>query len=393
MERDHQPMLPHEILLRIAHYIENGTDFMNWIKALKEIQYPTMGDLGLILDLQEMTKLDSDDMWPCLKMAAVNPSEEIALMIANVCQFFKEIDFIMYDYGLGLGSELGLGIELVYAWQPVYISKAITSLKPCVSAGIWWPKNDVPLITPSECKITEFVIALRIDRDDESEVDDEESAETLSLKYGSLCEDLKKFQGLVKLNLYELPPAFIDTFLHQMHLFGILELVIDNVYQRNRFSITNLASALSLKKLNYLRLGQFALNLQEMELLSQTFGPSQLKELILFDLDISLEELEPVIRSLTDGLVNSVLEIVELEEWVGLDGLDVLGFDGEKFQYLMENLCNMKSLKKLEITGPTFYTSDIPFYVNCALKTTADIFLTFEDRRVNLQDLVREHRQ
>ena len=25
-ERDHQPMLAHEILLRIAHYIENGID-------------------------------------------------------------------------------------------------------------------------------------------------------------------------------------------------------------------------------------------------------------------------------------------------------------------------------------------------------------------------------
>ena len=46
---DQQPMLPHEIVLRIAQYIEDGSDFMNWIQALKKIQYPSLGDLGLIL--------------------------------------------------------------------------------------------------------------------------------------------------------------------------------------------------------------------------------------------------------------------------------------------------------------------------------------------------------
>ena len=44
-----KPILPHEILLKIADYIAAGDDFINWVKALEEEQYPSRGDLPLIL--------------------------------------------------------------------------------------------------------------------------------------------------------------------------------------------------------------------------------------------------------------------------------------------------------------------------------------------------------
>ena len=44
-----RPILPHEILLKIANYIAAGDDFINWVKALEEEQYPSRGDLPLIL--------------------------------------------------------------------------------------------------------------------------------------------------------------------------------------------------------------------------------------------------------------------------------------------------------------------------------------------------------
>jgi hypothetical protein len=131
----------------------------------------------------------------------------------------------------------------------------------------------------------------------------------------------RKYQGIQPVMTLDkgLPAGFLDTFYQQMTLFGISKLEIVGYCQGN-LSITNLASALSLKKLNYLSLGHFHFKLLEMQLLSQTFGVSQLKELILIypefesDLGLGLDELEPVIRGLTDGLVNSFVEIVEFLE-------------------------------------------------------------------------------
>jgi hypothetical protein len=381
---DQQPMLPHEILLRIAQYIEDGSDFMNWIQALKKIQYPSLGDLGLILDLQELTNLNSSDMWPCLYISYVAPSEEIALMIANVCQFFKKIDC----NGIRDGED-------AYAWHPVYISKAITSLKPWVSARIKFPINDVPLTILGECKITEFGVMTRkyddfyddfygddkSDKSDESEVDDG-SAETLDSRYRSLCENLKNIQGLDYLILCELPSAFLDTFFQQMHSFGISKLKIDIDRELDDNSIDNLVSALRLKKLKTLCFGGCELGLIDMQLLSPTFGLSQLKELSLFFIHMDDDEIKPIIQSLTDGLVNSIVEIFQLSECFELRSEDI--------QYLMENLCNMKSLKKLDISEPTFNSSDIPFLVQCARETTADIFIRLKGQpSMNLQDLVR----
>ena len=63
-KRTVKPMLPHEILLKISYYIKNGADFINWVKALEEEQYPSRGDLPLILELQEKTGLKSIKIWP-----------------------------------------------------------------------------------------------------------------------------------------------------------------------------------------------------------------------------------------------------------------------------------------------------------------------------------------
>ena len=383
-ERDHQPMLAHEILLRIAHYIENGIDFMKWIQALKEIQYPSMGDLGLILDLQELTGLDSSNMWPCLNLITVAPSEEIALMIANVCQFFKKIDF--FDDGPGVNW---------IAWYPVYISRAISSLKPYVVAGMNFPNKVVPLTKFAECQIKKFGI-MEIHSDDEFEESEEDDDERLGLPinpnliYESLCEHLKNIQGLETLLLCEVPSEFLDTFFQQMHSFGISKLVIW-VESENR-SIANLASALRLKKLNSLSLGGGYLDQIDMDCLSPSIGLSQLKELCLYHITIDDDDDDDdtkfILQLLTDGLVNSIVEIVTFDEVVGLEL--------ENIKYLMENLCNMKSLKKLYIQGlnTSFYSSDIPFLVQCARETTADIFIQLGVQPlVNLQDLVRMQRQ
>ena len=95
------------------------------------------------------------------------------------------------------------------------------------------------------------------------------------------------------------------------------------------------------------------------------------------------DEIKPIIQLLTDGLVNSIVEIVTFKGVNGLESKDL--------QYLMENLCNMKSLKKLHIQSiPIFYRSDIPFLVECAEKTTADIIIQLERQpSVNIQNIVR----
>jgi hypothetical protein len=319
-------------------------------------------------------------MWPCLYISYVAPSEEIALMIANVCQFFKKIDC----NGIRDGED-------AYAWHPVYISKAITSLKPWVSARIKFPINDVPLTILGECKITEFGVMTRkyddfygddeSDESDESEVDDG-SAETLDSRYRSLCENLKKIQGLDYLYLSEPPSAFLDIFFQQMHSFGISKLRIHIDTELDDNQIDNLVSALRLKKLKTLCFGGCGLGLIDMQLLSPNFGLSQLKELSLFYIQMDDDEIKPIIQSLTDGLVNSIVEIFQFSECFELRSEDI--------QYLMENLCNMKSLKKLDISEPTFNSSDIPFLVQCARETTADIFIRLEGQpSMNLQDLVR----
>ncbi len=125
-----------------------------------------------------------------------------------------------------------------------------------------------------------------------------------------------------------------------------------------------------------------------MQALSPTFGISQLKGLYLEYPSIAQNEIEPVIRSLTDGLINSCVEIVELHDWE---------LNRSSLQYLMENLCNMKSLKTLKIRYKLSMT-DAPFYIDSALKTTADIYLQFKElsnngRTVNLQDLGRKYNQ
>jgi hypothetical protein len=304
-------------------------------------------------------------------------------MLANVCQFFQKIDFLGSAYGLNW-----------IAWYPVYISKAISSLKPYVKAGMNFPNKVVPLTKFAECQIKEFgIMEIHSDDEDEfeeSEEDDDEGlglpiAETLDCIYESLCEHLKNIQGLETLLLCEVPSEFLDTFFQQMHSFGISKLVIW-VESENR-SIANLASALRLKKLNSLSLGGGYLDQIDMDCLSPSIGLSQLKELCLYHIIID-EETTGIFRVLTDGLVQSIVEIVTFDEVVGLKL--------ENIKYLMENLCNMKSLKKLYIQGlnTSFYSSDIPFLVQCARETTADIFIQLGVQPlVNLQDLVRMHRQ
>ena len=116
-----KPILPHEILLKIADYISDGDDFINWVTALTEEKYPTVGDLSLILDLQQKTGLESGDMWPCLEMHQAKATRVNALSLSKVSHFFRSIVFSN-------------------SYPPKLIRVAVPSLKPVVSAKFSLPR-------------------------------------------------------------------------------------------------------------------------------------------------------------------------------------------------------------------------------------------------------------
>ena len=150
--------------------------------------------------------------------------------------------------------------------------------------------------------------------------------------------------------------------------------------------IANLSQALPLTKLKSLDLIDFNLSVKDMQALSQGIAGSGLKTLLLVNSFIDDEQdIEPIIRHLTDGLLKSCVETVELRSWA---------LNRERLQYLMENLQNFKFLKKLSLLRCLTF-QDAPFYLlECALNTTADVTASFDKfNRVNLQELAPRYKQ
>ena len=146
-----QPILPHEILLKIGDYIHIGRDFIRWVTALTVEKYPTAGDLSLILHLKKKTGLKSEDMWPCLKIYKAKITSEIALSLSKVSHFFSEIKFANLDIPSGSSD-----------WQPNFIKDAVSSLKPVVTARIPFSLNEDTLISLADCNITNSYSIVRL---------------------------------------------------------------------------------------------------------------------------------------------------------------------------------------------------------------------------------------
>ena len=146
-----KPILPHEILLKIGYYIRQGQDFINWVTALTEEKYPTVGDFSLILDLQQKTGLKSEDMWPCLEMYKAKTTRATALSLSKVSHFFSEIKFANLDIPSGSSD-----------WQPNFIKDAVSSLKPVVTARIPFSLNEDTLISLADCNITNSYSIVRL---------------------------------------------------------------------------------------------------------------------------------------------------------------------------------------------------------------------------------------
>ena len=146
-----KPILPHEILLKIGDYIQRGQEFINWVTALTEEKYPTVGDLSLILDLQQKTELKSEDMWPCLKMHQAKATRATALSLSKVSHFFSEIQFAN-DALISDPSD----------WSPSSIKVAVSSLKLVVTARIPFSLNEDTLISLADCNITNSYSIVRL---------------------------------------------------------------------------------------------------------------------------------------------------------------------------------------------------------------------------------------
>ena len=75
------------------------------------------------------------------------------------------------------------------------------------------------------------------------------------------------------------------------------------------FNISKLATALPLTNLKALRLSYFSLSLQDMQRLAQSIAESQITMLeLLYPSIRNDDDIEPIIRCLTDGLVKSCVE-------------------------------------------------------------------------------------
>ena len=357
-----KPILPHEILLKIGYYIRQGQDFINWVTALTEEKYPTVGDFSLILDLQQKTGLKSEDMWPCLEMYKAKTTRATALSLSKVSHFFSEIKFA----NVTLHSDPS-------DWSPSSIKVAVSSLKPVVTARIPFSLSEDTLISLADCKITRLIIDCA-----------PEDVFQLS-SYESLFECLKDVNGLKQLELWRLPYPFLEVFYKSLPNYNLEHLTIFGFRQRN-FNISILAEVLPLTKLKTLRLSFFSLTLQDMQSLAQSIAVSRITNLWLRYPKIGNEDdIEPIIRCLTDGLVNSCVETVSLLGWKP---------NRVRLQYLMEHLGDMKSLKKLYLYDGV-PVEDAPFYLECALKTTAIIDFKFESisQRFNSQELAPRYKQ
>ena len=173
--------------------------------------------------------------------------------------------------------------------------------------------------------------------------------------------------GLKQLELCNLHSPFLEVFYKSLPNYNLEHLALFGSHQLNS-NISKLAEVLPLTKLKTLRLSFFSITLQEMQTLAQSIVESQITGLQLYYLRISNEGyIERMIRCLTDALVKSCVETVELKGWNPARW---------QLQYLMENLGDMKGLKKLTLDQVP--VDDAPFYLACALKTTAKILFEFE---------------
>ena len=190
--------------------------------------------------------------------------------------------------------------------------------------------------------------------------------------------------GLKQLELCNLHSPFLEVFYKSLPNYNLEHLALFGSHQLNS-NISKLAEVLPLTKLKTLRLSFFSITLQEMQTLAQSIVESQITGLQLYYLRISNEGyIERMIRCLTDALVKSCVETVELKGWKP---------NRVRLQYLMEHLGDMKSLKLLDLDKVP--VEDAPFYLECALKTTANIDLKFQTipQRFNLRELAPRYKQ
>ena len=340
-----QPTLPHELLLKIADYIDDGKDFINWIQALTDGKYPSVGDLSLILELQEITGLESENMWPSLNLDATQSMENIRFM-SRLSHYFKRIDF---------GSFCG-------RWPPEQIILAVPSPKPYVSATIAIPLTKVSLAALVKSKIAKISIC----RGDAKEED-----------YESFCGCLQYVIGLKEVDLYDVPSVLLDFLYKSLPDCELESLVVAGHFRRD-LRLGNLANVLLLTKLKKLDLSGFNLTLREMQALSQSISQSQLLTLTLGDPRVISEmDVEQIIQCLTDCLIESSVETVKLEGWY---------LDRERGQYLMDNLPRIRRLKTMKLYNSIPF-ADSPFFFECVVGTTANIeVLGFQDVEFSAAD-------
>ena len=89
-QRKSLPILPFEMLEKIASFITNGSDFMNWLRAFEK--YPSIGNFKLILDFQKENRLKDCDLWPELNLKE-NLTDKACQLLGPISSLFKEIIF------------------------------------------------------------------------------------------------------------------------------------------------------------------------------------------------------------------------------------------------------------------------------------------------------------
>jgi hypothetical protein len=79
---------PYDILWELIETIESGSELLDFLSAFKSSS--KLGDLGLIAQIQALTGLSPEDVWPVLRLKN-GMSDEAAVCIASACHLFADV--------------------------------------------------------------------------------------------------------------------------------------------------------------------------------------------------------------------------------------------------------------------------------------------------------------
>ena len=355
-EQRYIPILPHDILLHIMDFMDDGETMLHWLQALQSISYPSLGSLSLLLSFYHSIKSDQllpVDFWPYLELdivAADGSTDKSSILdsLKQVMHFFTAIK---------LDEEL---------WGLEEISAKFTNTKPALTLSL-----DASRLTNDKVTLLGQCAFNQIDL---WYIKDAKIPYPLFSSFFQYA-----WHNLSCLHLYECPG--------DIQFYQILKMGLEESKTITDFSI--LSSDLSRGGLEEIAgavcspsscLARLQIRSCEVTVDSMCGLATHLakSKLIYLDLEESLAELEGsdktrVIEKLTDS-------IKESKSLCKLD-LSSNGLTGTNLQYLINQLSNLVCLRELNLSLNTVEVSTIRQLMDVDM-TSLKILVSLEEEEV-----------